>query len=453
MFSKKSKIKPPYAPMQHITIPGLRLHLRREKVNSMLWVNSQNLLYLNNTAANFIEAFIKAMWKKGKDNSDFSPKAVEDFVISDMRKKYRSVTNEKLRDDFQRVYGMLEGVAKGACPISNLGIQVKEVDIASWSAPARMDLALTYRCDNNCSFCYTGGPQKTEEMTTKQWKKALDILWNVGIPQVVFTGGEPAFRNDLVELAAYAENFVTGLITNGRQLQTLAEDLHKVSLDYAQVSLESASAVIHDKMVGAEGAWKETVKGIEKSKEVGLQVVTNTTLTRENAEQFLATLRFGKELGLIYMSCNSLICSGRGSYARRTDGLTEEELKEVLAKALAIAKEIGIELQWYTPTCYKKLDPMALSFGMKCCSAAQYNMTIEPYGMVIPCQSWLQEKLGNILTDSWTSIWDNPVALNLRNRGYLKKMPECQGCDYIDVCGGGCPLEYRDKSSFEEVRK
>ncbi len=431
--------------MQHVTIPGLRLHLRREKVNNMLWINSQNLLFLNDSAADFIEAFIKVMWKLGKGTGDFSAAAVEDAVIAEMRKKYASVEAGILKQDFNRLYGMVEGVAHGACPVSTPDVQVKEIDVASWSAPARMDLALTYRCDNNCSFCYTGGPRQTKELNTGQWKKALDTLWNVGIPQVVFTGGEPTLRDDLVELVAHGEKFVTGLVTNGRRLAGLSEPLHKVSLDYVQVSIESASAAIHDKLVGAEGAWKETVQGIEKAREAGLQIVTNTTLTRQNSAGFPDLLRFGKGLGLKYMSCNSLICSGRGSSAIKDNGLSEAELKDILVKALVVAGDSGIELQWYTPTCYKKLDPMALGFGIKCCSAAQYNMTIEPDGMVIPCQSWLKDKLGNILADSWSSIWGNPTALSLRNRAYAKKRPECQGCDYLELCGGGCPLEYTEE--------
>jgi MoaA/NifB/PqqE/SkfB family radical SAM enzyme len=60
-----------------------------------------------------------------------------------------------------------------------------------------MDLAITYRCNNNCYFCYTGGPRNVAELNTSDWKHVLDKLWDSGIPQVVFTGGEPTLRDDL----------------------------------------------------------------------------------------------------------------------------------------------------------------------------------------------------------------------------------------------------------------
>ena len=280
-----------------------------------------------------------------------------------------------------------------------------------------------------------------KEMTTGEWKNALDILWSVGIPQVVFIGGESTLRPDFVEILNHAQQFVTGLETNGRKLAAISEDLHRVRLNYVQVTLQSDSQEVHDKMVGVHGAWQETVGGIVRAKEVGLQVFTNTTLTRENVEQFLETIRFGKKLGLTKMACNSLICSGRSSYARAKQGLREDELKEVLTRALDLAQEIGVDLKWPTPTCYKVLNPMELGFGVKCCSAGQYSMTIEPDGMVIPCEAWFHQKVGHILNDPWLDIWGNPVCVNLRKRSYLKNMQECHNCSYLDVCGGGCPLE------------
>ena len=62
------------------------------------------------------------------------------------------------------------------------------------------------------------------------------------------------------------------------------------------------------------------------------------------------------------------------------------------------------------PPAISSLIPLEFGFGAKACSAAQYNMTVEPDGSVIPCQSWFKEKLGNILKDPWPAIWNHPVA-------------------------------------------
>lgn len=424
--------------IRHITIPGLRLHLRRGSPN-MLWVNGANMLLINDSAAEFIEAFISVMsrYSNGLEAARFKLE-----VASLIQQKYPLVPLEVLIRDFDNIYGSILEVSQGSCPVSEMNLGSRETDPRSWTAPPRLDLALTYRCNNNCYFCYTGGPQKVTELSTAQWKTALDNIWNAGIPQVVFTGGEPTLRDDLVELVDHAQPFVTGLVTNGRRLAGLAAELHRVSLDYVQVSLESATAEIHDRMVGVPGAWRETTAGIRQAVASGLETITNTTLTKDNLAVFPELIKTGPSLGLKIMACNTLICSGRGTCSKQEQGLTMPELKDGLTRALEAAARAGIRLEWYTPTCYKQFNPLEFGFGVKACSAAQYNMTVEPDGALIPCQSWFKDKLGNILNDHWKAIWEHPVAVDIRNKKYLAQKEECRTCEQLSPCYGGCPLEY-----------
>jgi radical SAM protein with 4Fe4S-binding SPASM domain len=424
--------------IRHITVPSLRLHLRRGEPN-MLWVNGQDLLLLNNTAAEFIETFIEVM-SHHQNNLDKAEFKLE--IASRMQSHYPRVPAETLIKDFDNIYGTLLGVSRGNCPLLEMNLESRETDPRLWTAPPRMDLALTYTCNNNCYFCYTGGPRKITELGTTDWKRVIDKLWDNGIPQIVFTGGEPTLREDLVELIEHSKEFVTGLVTNGRRLTSLAKQLNKAELDYVQVSLESHLPEVHDKMVGVKGAWKETLDGITEALKSGLVVITNTTLTRDNLALFPDLIQTGSQLGLTMMACNTLICSGRGTCSKKDAGVPLEDLKSVLSKAVEKAQKVGVKLEWYSPTCYKQFNPLDFGFGVKACSAAQYNMTVEPDGSVIPCQSWFKEKLGNILKDRWNDIWNHPVATGFRDKAYLKGRKECEGCEYLHQCYGGCPLEY-----------
>ena len=75
-----------------------------------------------------------------------------------------------------------------------------------------------WHCNQKCLHCYAAGQPMGEsrELTTAQWKEALERLRRANIPQVTFTGGEPTLRADLVELVEAAQWFVTRLNTNGR---------------------------------------------------------------------------------------------------------------------------------------------------------------------------------------------------------------------------------------------
>jgi radical SAM protein with 4Fe4S-binding SPASM domain len=276
-------------------------------------------------------------------------------------------------------------------------------------------------------------------MTVEKWKQVIDKVWDLRIPHVVFTGGEPTLFKGLPELVAYAEKtgLITGLNTNGRRLADpiFLESLIDAGLDHVQITLESHDPVIHDQMVAANGAWEETVAGLKNVVDSRLYVMTNTTLLTHNAKRIDETLTFLAHLGVPTVGINALIYSGKGKSVGT--GLSEQDLPELLEKARVITSANNQRLIWYTPTQYCHFNPIQLDLGVKGCTAALYNMCVEPNGDVIPCQSYY-ESLGNLLESPWDEIWEHPLALELRNR---TNIPEgCRSCDFLLECGGGCPL-------------
>jgi radical SAM protein with 4Fe4S-binding SPASM domain len=310
-----------------------------------------------------------------------------------------------------------------------------------------MDLALTYRCSNNCAHCYNARPRSGPELATSEWFEILDKLWDLRIPHVVFTGGEPTLRPDLPELIRRAEGNgqISGINTNGRRLAQpgYVESLVEAGLDHVQVTLESHDPAIHNAMVGA-GAWEETVEGIRHALASPLFVMTNTTLLTHNSPGIASTLKFLADLGVPTVGLNALIYSGRG--AKVGTGLPEQDLKPLLHTARELTELNNQRLIWYTPTEYCHFDPLEMNLGVKGCSAALYNMCIEPDGSVIPCQSYYQP-VGSILKDSWDSIWNHPLCLDLRER---RNLPAgCQTCTFLIECGGGCPLYRQDPGGLQ----
>jgi radical SAM protein with 4Fe4S-binding SPASM domain len=188
-------------------------------------------------------------------------------------------------------------------------------------------------------------------------------------------------------------------------------------------------------MVRARGAWKQTISGLRNALDTPLYVMTNTTMLRENSPWLEETLNFLAEIGVSTVGLNALIYSGKGRTVGT--GLSEADLPPLLDMARQRTEAAGQKLIWYTPTQYCSFDPMKLELGVKGCTAALYNMCIEPDGAVLPCQSYYQP-VGNMLTDPWKSIWNNDLCIWLRERKY---MPErCTGCSLVAECGGGCPL-------------
>jgi radical SAM protein with 4Fe4S-binding SPASM domain len=426
-----------------------RIHLRLDPDgHGTLIVNANRIMHLNPTAA--LMAYFTL------------EETPEQDAVRLIRKKYR-VDAAQARADLGTVRGQLEELIRpdGACPIHELGLETVMPFSARPTAPYRLDLALTYRCNNDCAHCYNvqhpsplplgEGAGVRAELSTSDWKRVLDKAWDLGIPHIIFTGGEPTMRADLPELVAHAEKNgqITGLNTNARRLSDprYVEELVAAGLDHVQITVESNDAEIHDRMVCTRGAFPQTVKGLKNVLASPLYVMTNTTMLRTNAHTIPDTLDFLADTGVPTVGLNALIHSGRGSVVGT--GLAESELAPLLEVARQKTAARGQRLIWYTPTQYCSFDPMALDLGVKGCTAALYNMCVEPDGGVLPCQSYYHQ-LGNLLADDWDSIWNHDLAVRLRERQGLPE--KCTGCALLAECGGGCPLP-RDgtgTTQFEE---
>jgi len=404
-----------------------KIHLRIEPSgDGLLLVDAARSYHLNPTAASMAWLHLEGY-------------SVKD-AVQWIKHEYK-ISADAAIEDFKETVNIVEELIRpdGACPIHDLDLEILQPFSRTPSAPYRLDLAVTYRCNCNCAHCYNARPRSYPEMDTASWKEVIRIAWNLGIPHIIFTGGEATLRDDLPELIAFAQEQgqITGLLTNGRRLsdQEYIQTLINAGLDHVQITLESAEESVHDAMVRSPGAWKETVSGIRNSVAAGLYLMTNTTLLTENKHTILPTIDFLAELGVPTVGMNSLIYSGKGR--KVGSGLHEEELPELLEQVRAAIDTHGQRLVWYTPTQYCHFDPVQMELGVKSCTAARYNMCVEPDGAVIPCQSFYSS-LGNILKQEWEDIWNHELALWLRERQYVPET--CYDCQLLPVCGGGCPL-------------
>ena len=408
------------------------IHIRFNQDGSgSLLINANQVFHLNQTAA--FMAFL--ILEKKTDNE-----------IQQLARLRFGDDRINVLDDLKIIRNQIAAISESDifCPIHDLEMDSIAPFSMQPSAPYRMDLALTYRCNNNCTHCYNARPRDFTEMSTGDWFKVIDKTWEIGIPHIIFTGGEPTLRSDLPELIRYANNKgqITGINSNGRRMADpdYVELLAKAGLDHVQITFESVDKIIHNRMVNS-GAYDQTLTGIKNCVSSSLYLMTNTTMLLDNVNTIPETIDFLAGIGVKTVGLNSLIHSGKGSTVGT--GLHENTLVGLLDSAKQRTQENGQRLIWYTPTQYCGFDPQSLDFGVKGCTAALYNMCIEPNGDVLPCQSYYKS-LGNILLDDWNMIWNHPLSINLRNRSDIPD--KCGSCNLLAECGGGCPLQFDQKN-------
>ncbi|MBU0929032.1 MAG: radical SAM protein [Spirochaetes bacterium] len=328
--------------------------------------------------------------------------------------------------------------------------------------PVLGEIALTYRCNNRCRFCYAGcgdggeglasaSPGEADELDTEGWKRVIDVFKDEAkIPFFSFTGGEPLLRPDVEELAAYAvsRGLRVNLVTNGRLADpSRAESLYASGLATAQVSLEAPAAALHDDLCGAAGAFEDSVAGIRSMVAAGISVQTNSTLTRANRDALLGMPRFVASLGVKRMSMNLFIPTGAGATA---SGLffPYAEAGAFVDEARRRAHEAGVDFFWYSPVPMCLYNPIARGLGNKSCAACDGLLSVSPRGDVLPCSSW-PEPVGNLLSDGFSKVWFSDGAAWFKKKRYAPD--SCAACSSFAACQSACPLYWR-YAGYDELR-
>ena len=422
--------------VRHITLDPkgrgvLRIHMippRQDADNApfLLLLNGSRLVPLNLSWAILLANFMDRLEPfTGVEITESDWNAMAAGAVTETHKTYPFTSKERLSDDLATMIRSLVAIARGQEPEAEVAPLTLGEYAPEMTAPHRMDLMVSamtrggaWHCNQKCLHCYAAGQplSDTPELTTAQWKEILAKLRAANIPQVTFTGGEPTLRADLVELVEVAQWFVTRLNTNGRLLTPeLCRRLYEASLDSVQVTLYSHDPAIHNALVGAEG-FDDTVAGIRNAVAAGLPVSVNTPLCSLN-EDYAATVRFVHELGVRYVTCSGLIPSGSAEGAEsQATRLTEEQLTDVLRRAVTAAEELEMEMDFTSPGWLKEETLRSLGLTLvPSCGACLSNMAIAPDGGVIPCQSWLSSQpLGNMLTDDWDKIWQSQRCAAIR---------------------------------------
>jgi radical SAM protein with 4Fe4S-binding SPASM domain len=333
-------------------------------------------------------------------------------------------------------------------------------DMKFSSYPVLSEIAVTYRCNLACKFCYAGcnctrqSGGRADEMTASETKSIIDKIYHEAkVPSVSFTGGEPTLVPELPALIAYAKKtgMRVNLITNGTMIdKSYARKLADHGLDSAQVSMEGTEAVVHDRMVGAENAFEKTVNAVRHLKEQGVLTHTNTTVTRLNERNCRLLPAFvKKELGCDKFSMNLMIPVGSGAI-NNDIAVTYESVGTLIETMIDESRTQGVEFMWYSPVPLCMFNTIANGLGNKGCAACDGLISIAANGDIIPCAS-CDDSVGNLLHNDFKTLWELPKARKYRDKGFAHE--RCKTCSDFHICNGACPLYWRAMGHGELDRR
>ncbi|MDQ3033767.1 MAG: radical SAM protein [Myxococcota bacterium] len=145
-----------------------------------------------------------------------------------------------------------------------------------------------YGCNENCTFCHTADVRHidggSEEVVGKIHRAAA-----LGHGMVVFSGGEPTIRAELLDWAALVASLDmdVGLVTNGLVLAypEMVAKLRERRLRYVYMSLHGVGR-IHDRLVRSE-AWEAAYAAVRNLSGLGIDLTINCVVAQQNLEHLI----------------------------------------------------------------------------------------------------------------------------------------------------------------------
>lgn len=368
-------IRPLPAGLYHYQAPPeaefpYRLHLRLEpQGHGLLVVNASTVLHLNPTAAEYAYYLVTGL------SSDDAARA--------MARRYR-VSGAQARKDFvdftDRIKALIS--TQDLDPEQYLDFGRADPHTTDISAPLRLDCALTYRLPAGAGQAAPVERVK-QELSTAQWQAIMDKAWAAGIPHVIFTGGEPTLRDDLVELIAHTERIgqVVGLLSDGLRLADPAylQTLLQSGLDHLMFLLQPENDL----------SWQALANVLAAD----LAVTVHVTLLPESVAALPRVLGRLKEQGVHYLSLSA----------------AGPDLREALQAARDQAAQLELTLVWDLPVPYSAFNPIAMETETAVSGAGRSWLYVEPDGDVLPAQGQ-NRVLGNLVTQTWSELWAQAQA-------------------------------------------
>ncbi len=327
---------------------------------------------------------------------------------------------------------------------------------------------MTRRCNLKCVHCYARAVDVhgKDEIDTASAKRMIDDLAAYGVPVMLFSGGEPLVREDLVELAAYAvEKGMRAVISTNGTLITpqKAAELKKVGLSYVGISLDGLEEA-HDRFRGKKGSFAKALEGVENCQAEGLKVGLRFTINKRNAGEIPGIFNILRDMEIPRACFYHLVYSGRGSELIRED-LDHQATRDVVDLIIDETRKcfdagkpkeiLTVDNHADGPYLWMRLARENPERAEKVFELLQFNEgnnsgrgigCISWDGKVHADQFWREHVFGNVLERPFSQIWDDPdielLAMLKNKKAHVGG--RCAKCRYLPICGGRAEAYYGD---------
>ncbi len=319
---------------------------------------------------------------------------------------------------------------------------------------------VTRRCNLKCVHCYSHSDDRDypDELSFKEGISLIDDLAEFGSPVVLFSGGEPLIRRDILDLIEHAvtRKMRAVLSTNGTLITSaVASKLKKIGLSYVGISLDGLGSV-HDAFRGIPGTFARVMIAIRNCQEVGLKVGLRFTINRRNVNDIPGIFDLVDERNIPRICFYHLVYAGRGTELVNED-LDHAQTRDVLDLIMDRTKLLhdkGLPVEVLTvdnhadgPYLYLRLTSENRTRADEVLKLLKMNEgnnsgrgigCVSWDGAIHADQFWRHHSFGNVRKRPFSNIWNDSSDEFLMKLKEKKKHVKgrCSQCRWLDICGG-----------------
>ena len=272
-------------------------------------------------------------------------------------------------------------------------------------------IEVSYLCNAKCIFCkrWEMAPKKAkEELSTLELMRLIKDLKSLGIKHINFSGGEPLLRKDIFKVAKYAKSLgintmvnTNGLLLDESNIKDAVSSFNRIT-----VSIDTLNEEKYRQIRGVHGVGKavHAVDLIAKYHKPRVKLV----LTTENLDEVSSYMHYFKTKN-VEISMQPVHSEKKNLLELRNKNLKNFDYKNFKKKWASLMKRYGLDNDYYRYfpefLCYPNL-----LMNKVICFAGSFDLFVDPYGNVFPCESRRDIKLGNIRKKSLKEIWNKDTA-------------------------------------------
>ncbi|WP_456380100.1 radical SAM/SPASM domain-containing protein [Thiolapillus sp.] len=263
-------------------------------------------------------------------------------------------------------------------------------------------LELTYSCNLDCTFCYNEKALQGKAISRKQYLEIFQDLRDMGVFNLILSGGEPLAHKDFFLFGAKAREmgFVIRIKSNGHALHSVTAKRLKEEVDpfSIEISLHGACARTHDRQTRVRGSFEQLMKNMRTLKALGLRFQFNSVLTSWNEDEVGDMYALAEKFAVPVKFDSQVTPKDNGDRSPLEITPSEQGLRRLFEYQQGFAGTASGSVAKPTAT------------TRTYCGAGTSTIAIDPVGNVYPCVQWRQA-IGNVHDQNIQQIWQNNATL------------------------------------------